>query len=125
VSKQTELASTTAAQGRITRVKSFLDQAAAAFATAESSASQRRLAAVEPLCQPLFAAIIHDPVQPALVKPAGGEGLALSLTRFWNLQDVSAQALLAESFRNAFAVSVYLAAAQLYGAMRTSCYWMT
>jgi hypothetical protein len=31
------------------------------------------------------------------------------------LQNVSAQALLSESFRNALAVSVYLAAAQLYG----------
>jgi hypothetical protein len=100
---------------RIARVKRFLDKAADAFATAEASASQRRLAAVQPLCRTLFSAIIHDPVEPALIKPQGGEELSLSLAKFWTLENVSAQALLSESFRNAFAVSVYLAAAKLYG----------
>ena len=110
-----ELATITVALLRVARIKRFLDKAATTFSAAESTASQRRLSAVQPLCQTLFAAIIHDPVEPALVKPAGSEGLALSLAKFWSLQNVSAQALLAESFRNAFAVSVYLAAAQLYG----------
>jgi hypothetical protein len=50
-----------------------------------------------------------------LVKPDGAEALSLSLSEFYTLKDVSAQALLSESFRNAFAVSVYLAAATLYG----------
>jgi hypothetical protein len=110
-----ELSNITAEQARFARLKGFLDAAAGRFASAESRASQRRLAAVLPLCRTLFGAIIHDPVEPGLTKPAGGEELALSLTRFWNLQNVSAQALLAESLRNAFAVSVFLAAAQLYG----------
>ena len=75
----------------------------------------RRLAAVEPLCQTFFDSIVHQPVKPALVKPGGGEELVLQLAQFFGLTDVSAQALLSESFRNAFAVSVYLAAASLYG----------
>lgn len=103
-----------AKQVRNDRVKAFLDQVAAQFAAAEGEASKRRLKAVEPLCQDFFSAIMHQPVTPALVKPATGEGLGLSLSKFWNLEDVSAQALLSESFRNALAVSVYLAAASLY-----------
>jgi DNA repair exonuclease SbcCD ATPase subunit len=110
-----ELTATKSEQARVARIKRFLDTAAGTFASAESNASRRRLAAVQPLCRTLFAAIIHDPVEPALIKPAGAEELAISLARFWTLQNVSAQALLAESCRNAFAVSVYLAAAQLYG----------
>lgn len=110
-----DLAAAKSQQARVARVKQFLDKSAGSFATAESAASQRRLAAVLPLCRTLFAAIIHEPVEPALIKPAGSEELSLSLARFWTLENVSAQALLSESFRNAFAVSVYLAAAKLYG----------
>ena len=54
-------------------------------------------------------------VIPALKKRAGTEELSIALAGFWNLQDISAQAVLSESFRNAFAISVYLAAASLYG----------
>ena len=108
----------TAVEGKISsiqRVKQFVDTASELFAAAEADASERRLAAVEPLCQTLFAAIMHQPVRPSLVKPAGAESLSLGLSQFFTLRDVSAQALLSESFRNAFAVSVYLAAATLYG----------
>jgi hypothetical protein len=110
-----ELESARSQPARLARVKRFLDKAADSFATAESSASERRLAAVLPLCRTFFAAIIYDPVEPALTKPPGSEALSLSLAKFWTLENVSAQALLSESFRNAFAVSVYLAAAKLYG----------
>jgi hypothetical protein len=108
--------------GRLRQIKHLSDgyqsiSAAAIFAGVESRAAARRLAAVQPLCKALFSAIIYAPVEPSLVKPAGSEALALGLAKFWTLQDVSAQALLSESFRNAFAVSVYLAAAQLYGAV--------
>ena len=112
---ETNLADAKAQLERVTRVKRFLDGAANAFATAEANASRRRLAAVQPLCQTLFAAIVHDPVEPVLIKPQGGEELSLLLAKFWTLENVSAKALLSESFRNAFAVAVYLAAAKLYG----------
>ncbi|PDS63521.1 hypothetical protein CO653_21465 [Rhizobium anhuiense] len=38
-------------------------------------------------------------------------------TQFYGLTNVSPQALLSESFRNAFAISLYLAAASLYGGL--------
>ena len=110
-----ELAGVRSQQARVARVKRFLDEASNSFAAAKSSASDRRLAAVLPQCRTYFASIIHDPVEPALTKPPGSEALSLSLAKFWTLENVSAQALLSESFRNAFAVSVYLAAAKLYG----------
>jgi len=74
-----------------------------------------RLRKVQPLCQSLFKDIMISPVVPALEKPEGSEALDIKLAEFWNLRNVSAQALLSESFRNGFAVSVYLAAASLYG----------
>ena len=117
---RTNLAAANKDTARVARVKRFLDTAAETFAAAEAAAAQRRLTAVQPLCRTLFGAIIHDPVEPALIKPAGGEELRLSLARFWSLHDVSAQALLAESFRNAFAVAVYLAAASCTAARHGS-----
>ena len=112
---EAKLASAKSELERVARVKRFLDEATNIFATAEASASERRLAAVQPLCHTLLSAIVHDPVEPALIKPQGSEELSLALAKFWTLENVSARALLSESFRNAFAVAVYLAAAKLYG----------
>jgi hypothetical protein len=100
---------------RVERVKSFLTSANSIFSRAEADASARRLAAVEPLCREFFENIIFEPVVPAISKRAGAEDLLISLARFHDLQDASAQSLLPESHRNAFAISVYLAAAALYG----------
>lgn len=100
--------------GKLNRVKTFLDSADTIFADAEAQASTRRLKAVEPVCQELFGAIMFEPVKPVLKKPEGREELSLGLAEFWTRQNVSAQALLSESYRNALAVSVYLAAASLY-----------
>jgi hypothetical protein len=100
---------------RVAQLKTFLDNASAMFAQAESGVAAARLARVEPLCQTLFNQIMFSPVTPVLRKTAGTEDLAIALATFWTLRDVSAQALLSESYRNAFAVSVYLAAASLYG----------
>ncbi|MES5486697.1 AAA family ATPase [Bradyrhizobium sp. INPA03-11B] len=100
---------------RIARVKAFLDAASSCFARAESAASARRLAAIEPVTRKIFAAIMYTDVVPALKKRAGSEDLSISLAQFWTLPDISAQAVLSESYRNAFAISVYLAAASLYG----------
>ncbi len=100
---------------RIERVKGFLDGAGDLFAGAESDAAKRRLEAIEPKCREFFAAIMFEDVTPALAKREGREEISISLSDFWSIKDVSAQALLSESFRNAFAISVYLAAASLYG----------
>jgi len=100
---------------RVDRVKSFLDEACSIFAAAEADAATRRIAAVEPICRDYFASIMHQQVIPAIYKPAGSEDLSISLTDFHSLPDVSAPSVLSESFRNAFSISVYLAAASLYG----------
>jgi hypothetical protein len=97
------------------RIKSFLDSAASGFASAESTMAQARLQKVEPVCRSLFRSIMGQGAVPSLSKKAGAEELHISLAEYWTLKDVSAQALLSESYRNAFAVSVYLAAASLYG----------
>lgn len=100
---------------RIERVKSFLDGSSALFAAAESKAAERRLEAIEPKCREFFAAIMFENVTPALSKREGSEDISIKLSDFWTIENVSAQALLSESYRNAFAISVYLAAASLYG----------
>lgn len=100
---------------RIERVRTFLADASGAFSQAESDAATRRLATVEPLCREIFQNIIFDPVVPAISKRAGAEDLQISLANFHDLANVSAQSVLSESYRNAFAISVYLAAASLYG----------
>lgn len=97
------------------RVKTFLDNAASIFAVAESDAAKRRLAAVEPICRDYFANIMHEQVVPAISKPEGSEELTIALAQFHSLTDISAASVLSESFRNAFSISVYLAAASLYG----------
>ena len=97
------------------RVKTFLDKAASIFAVAESDAAKRRLEAVEPICQDYFANIMHQQVIPSISKPEGSEELTIALAQFHSLTDISAAAVLSESFRNAFSISLYLAAASLYG----------
>ena len=97
------------------RLKAVLDVTSTLFAHGESALAASRLSKVEPLCQKMFADIMFSPVVPALRKPQGSEELSIRLAKFWGLNDVSAQALLSESYRNAFAVSVYLAAASLFG----------
>lgn len=98
----------------INRVKIFLDAASKKIADADSRAAARRLRAIEPKFRDFFRAIMHADVVPAISKKPGSEELHISLAEFWTLKDLSAPALLSESFRNAFAISVYLAAAALY-----------
>jgi hypothetical protein len=111
----TELTAVVDELSRIERLRSFLVNASNIFSQAEAEASERRLAAVEPLCRDLFKNIVFEPIVPAISKRAGAEDLFLSLANFHDLQGMSAQSLLPESYRNAFAISVYLAAAALYG----------
>ena len=100
---------------RIQRVKDFLDGARDMFSQAEATAATRRLTAIEPKMRQFFDQIMHSEVVPALQRRARTEDIDISLEQFWNLPNVSARAVLSESFRNAFAISVYLASASLYG----------
>lgn len=112
---ETESATEAARIEQVARLKTFLDKVSASFAKADSALAASRLQRVEPLCQEFFQHIMFSPIVPALQKEQGSEELGIRLAEFWSLNDVSAQALLSESYRNAFAVSVYLAAASLYG----------
>jgi len=100
---------------RYDRVKHLLDNAHEIFGEATSDAEARRLNGVEPLCREYFEIIMGSGITPNLKKAINREGLLLSLSNFWTLSDLSAQALLSESYRNALAISTYLAAAKMYG----------
>ena len=104
-------------EATLLRVKKFLEAASADFASAEAQISKDRLAAVEPVFQENFARMSFPGVVPAVAKRASSEDLQIRLTEFHSLQNLSPQAVLSESFRNAFAISLYLAAASLYGGM--------
>jgi hypothetical protein len=121
---QGQSAAEAARHEHVTRLKAVLDSACVIFADAESAMATTRLKKVEPLCPDLFRQIMFSPVVPALQKRQGGEELAIRLAEFWDLKDVSAQALLSESYRNGFAVSVYLAAASCTVVFRDSWYLM-
>lgn len=102
-------------QARVETTKKFLDQAAEDFGTAETALSKARLSAVEPLFKDYFKRMAFAGVVPSVAKRANSEDLQIALADFYGQKNLSPQALLSESFRNAFAVSLYLAAASLYG----------
>lgn len=101
----------------VDRVRSFLSSASKTFAAAESEMSKARLAAVEPVFKNFFKKMAFQGVEPAVSKSADSEELRIRLVQFYGLTDLSPQALLSESYRNAFAISLYLAAASLYGGL--------
>jgi hypothetical protein len=104
-------------EGLVTRVKSFVDFASDCFGAAEGALSKARLMAVEPVFRAFFDKLSFFGVVPTVVKNANNEDLQIALVDFHGLQNLSPQALLSESFRNAFAISLYLAAASLYGGL--------
>lgn len=114
---QKVLADETARDACVDRIRTFLGNASKAFATAEAAMSKARLAAVEPVFKDYFKRMSCYGVEPAVSKKADSEELRIRLSQFHGLTNVSPQALLSESFRNAFAISLYLAAASLYGGL--------
>jgi hypothetical protein len=100
---------------RVQRLKTFLDAASGAFADAEGRATQRRLKKVQPLARSLFSSIMSSEVVPDVKKSSSDESLTIYLDTFFGKPDLSALALLSESYRNAFSISLYLSAASLYG----------
>lgn len=114
---QTDLDREKARAGRVSRLKTFLDRASDDFGVAEAAISKARLAAVEPVFKTNFAEMSFFGVTPEVVKRANSEDLQIRLQEFHGLANLSPQALLSESYRNAFAIALYLAAASLYGGM--------
>lgn len=114
---RTAIAEETTRDCRVERIRTFLGDASRAFAAAEAGMSRARLAAVEPVFKDYFRKMSFHGVEPAVSKKADSEELRIGLAQFYGLANVSPQALLSESFRNAFAISLYLAAASLYGGL--------
>jgi hypothetical protein len=98
---------------KLNRWKTFITGAAQAFATAEAALANARIADIQTSCQDLFGQLVRGgpDVQPTLSRAQNSENVDLKLADFFGLHDQSARALLSESYRNAVAASIFLAAA--------------
>ncbi|MFH1110635.1 MAG: AAA family ATPase [Planctomycetota bacterium] len=89
--------------------KRFASEAARQFATLDTALAEHRTNQIRSQCEVLFADITRVvDVKPALSRSETDEALELRLSEFYGLQDLGAAALLSESYRNAFAISVFL-----------------
>jgi DNA repair exonuclease SbcCD ATPase subunit len=91
----------------------FINRAVDAFADAENRMTTSKVASISADYQAMFADVMNTlDIVPELKRPAASEELRVELTKFHGLPDVSARAVLSESFRNALAISVFLSAAK-------------
>ena len=96
----------------INRWKEFIETAYALFSRAESEYVKEKTTSIENLYRELYSKITQNPeIVPKLVKAEGTEHLHLKLEHFYGLDGLAATTLLSESYRNAFAISLYLCAA--------------
>lgn len=94
------------------RWREFINNASSIFATAESDLSRKKINDIDTDYKTMFNTImgIKD-VVPELQRAEQREDLHVQLSSFHGQSDVSARALLSESYRNALAISVFLSAA--------------
>ncbi|WP_225162792.1 hypothetical protein [Bradyrhizobium sp. BRP56] len=95
------------------RWKTFIPRAGQSFADAEVALANERIAEIQTACQDLFARFVRGwpDVKPPLSRAQNSENVDLKLADFFGLQDLSARALLSESYRNPVAAAIFLAAA--------------
>ena len=94
------------------RWKKFFVAAAKSFAAAEAALSKARITGIDAEYRFLFREIMHvGDVVPDLRRADNKENLHVQLSNFHGQNSLSARALLSESYRNALAISVFLAAA--------------
>lgn len=98
---------------KLNRWKAFVTTMAGKFAAAESALANTRLADIQASCQTLFGNLMRGgpDVRPTLNRAQHTEQVDLMLADFFGLPDQSARALLSESYRNAVAASIFMAAA--------------
>jgi DNA repair exonuclease SbcCD ATPase subunit len=90
----------------------FITYASNTFAQAEVSLSTTKTLRLENDYREMYGRITNNPeVVPRLAKATGSEDLYLVLDRFYSRTNLTATPLLAESYRNALAVSIFLSAA--------------
>ena len=97
----------------IKRWRDFLTAATERFCEAEGRLSTTRLEEIKTVYQRLYGDIMRGGpnLQPTLARANGSENLDLVLADFFGLPNLNARALLSESYRNAVATSIFLAAA--------------
>lgn len=107
------LAAKRAKLAKINRWKTFITNVAGQFATAESTLANARITDIQVSCQELFGNLVRGgpDVRPTLNRAQNTEQVDLKLADFFGLPDQSARALLSESYRNAVAASIFMAAA--------------
>jgi len=94
------------------RWQKFIEEASRIFSKAEVDLSTTQTLSLESQYQWMYSEITsNSEIVPKLKKSPGSEKLFLRLEKFYGLQDLSATTLLAESYRNALAISIYLSAA--------------
>jgi hypothetical protein len=104
---------------RLTRWKSFITTLSQRFGDSETALANERLTEIQNTCGDLFGALVRGgpDVKPTLTRARNSENVDLKLADFFGLQDLSARALLSESYRNAVAAAIFLAAATKYSAL--------
>jgi len=94
------------------RWKAFISKATTVFAEAEAALSKARINGIDAEYKSMFREIMQvGDVVPDLRRGDDREDLHVQLSDFHGQHSLSARALLSESYRNAFAISVFLAAA--------------
>ena len=98
---------------KLNRWKTFITNVAGQFATAESALANARITDIQASCQELFGHLVRGgpDVRPTLNRAQNTEQVDLKLADFFGLPNQSARALLSESYRNAVAASIFMAAA--------------
>lgn len=92
--------------------KTFVSRATAIFVEAEAAMSKARIADIDVEFKSMFLKIMNvDNVVPDLRRTDQKEELHVELSEFYGQHGLSARALLSESYRNALAIAVFLAAA--------------
>lgn len=92
--------------------KQFIKKATETFADAEAALSKARIKGIEAEYKSMFKDIMQvNDVVPDLLRENDKEDLLLQLSDFHGQRGLPAQAVLSESYRNALAISIFLAAA--------------
>ena len=97
---------------------SFVLFAANMFSDAEENLSTTRISGIAAECKSHFREIMQvETVSPSLQRMRGQEDLLVQLDNFHGKSNLSASPVLSESYRNALAISVFLAAALKHSGM--------
>jgi hypothetical protein len=93
--------------------RTFIGKAADAFAGAEAALASKRITDIETEYKDFFKGLVRGgpDVRPTLARAQTTEQVELLLADFHGLKGISARAVLSESYRNAVAASIFLAAA--------------